>query len=156
MRSDSRLSRMLHVLLHMARHDQPYTSEQIARMLNTNPVVVRRTMAGLREAGYVRSEKGHGGGWTLTADLQAVTLLDIHQAVGGPHLFAIGNESDNPQCAVERVVNAALDESLRAAEALLIARLRAIKLADLVREFDDICGATIGKAAASHQEPSSV
>lgn len=156
MRSDSRLSRMLHVLLHMARHEQPFTSEQIARMLNTNPVVVRRTMAGLREAGYVRSEKGHGGGWTLTADLQAVTLLDIHQAVGGPHLFAIGNESDNPQCAVERVVNAALDESLRAAEALLIARLRAIKLADLVREFDDICGATGGKAAAARQPSPSV
>ncbi|MGO4775349.1 Rrf2 family transcriptional regulator, partial [Lysobacter sp. 2RAB21] len=48
MRSDSRLSRMLHVLLHMARHDQAFTSEQISRMLNTNPVVVRRTMAGLR------------------------------------------------------------------------------------------------------------
>lgn len=29
-------------------------------MLGTNPVVVRRTMAGLREAGYVKSEKGHG------------------------------------------------------------------------------------------------
>lgn len=155
MRSDSRLSRMLHVLLHMARHDQPFTSEQIARMLDTNPVVVRRTMAGLREAGYVRSEKGHGGGWTLTANLEAVTLLDIHRAVGGPHLFAIGNESDNPECAVARVVNTALDEALRAAEALLIARLQAIKLADLVREFDGMCGASGWAAAASRVPVSS-
>jgi DNA-binding IscR family transcriptional regulator len=45
-RNDSRLSRMLHVLLHMARHDAPMTSETIAKMLGTNPVVVRRTMAG--------------------------------------------------------------------------------------------------------------
>ncbi|MEZ0373290.1 MAG: transcriptional regulator, partial [Candidatus Sericytochromatia bacterium] len=30
MRTDSRLSRMLHVLLHMARHERPFTSEQIA------------------------------------------------------------------------------------------------------------------------------
>jgi DNA-binding IscR family transcriptional regulator len=45
-RTDSRLSRMLHVLLHMARHDKPFTSEQIAKMLQTNPVVVRRTMGG--------------------------------------------------------------------------------------------------------------
>ena len=136
MRSDSRLSRMLHVLLHMARHDAPFTSEQIATMLGTNPVVVRRTMAGLRDAGYVRSEKGHGGGWTIACDLAQVTLLDIHHAVGGPHLFAIGNGSDNPECAVERVVNAALDDALRQAEALLIARLGSIALADLARQFD--------------------
>src|SRR3546814_1535501 len=69
MRQDSRLSRMLHVLLHMAQHDRPATSEAIAKMLRTNPVVVRRTMAGLREAGYVRSVKGHGGGWSIARDL---------------------------------------------------------------------------------------
>src|SRR6218665_2385705 len=117
MRKDSRLSRMLHVLLHMARHDQPFTSEQIARMLDTNPVVVRRTMAGLRQAGYVHSEKGHGGGWTIVRDLESITLLDIHKAVGGPRIFAIGNEHDDPQCAVERVVNAALEDALNEAEA---------------------------------------
>ena len=104
---------MLHVLLHMARHDGPATSDTIAKMLGTNPVVVRRTMAGLRDAGYVRSEKGHGGGWSIACDLATVSLLDIHRAVGGPTLFAIGNESDNPECAVEQVVNAALDDALR-------------------------------------------
>ncbi|HYE44453.1 MAG TPA: Rrf2 family transcriptional regulator, partial [Caulobacter sp.] len=62
MRKDSRLSRMLHVLLHMAQRHEPMTSDAIAQMLGTNPAVVRRTMAGLRDAGYVRSEKGHGGG----------------------------------------------------------------------------------------------
>ncbi len=36
---------MLHVLLHMARHAEPFTSELTARMFGTNPVVVRRTMA---------------------------------------------------------------------------------------------------------------
>ncbi|OZI42258.1 transcriptional regulator [Bordetella genomosp. 5] len=139
MRSDSRLSRMLHVLLHMARHDAPYTSEQIAKMLGTNPVVVRRTMAGLRQAGYVRSEKGHGGGWSLACDLARVTLLDVHNAVGGPRIFAIGNEVENPECGVEQVVNAALDDALRQAEALLVERLGRIALADLAREFDVLC-----------------
>ncbi|MZC01638.1 transcriptional regulator, partial [Salmonella enterica subsp. enterica serovar 4,12:i:-] len=43
MRNDTRLSRMLHVLIHMSRHDRPATSDNIAEMLNTNPVVVRRT-----------------------------------------------------------------------------------------------------------------
>ena len=40
MRNDSRLSRMLHVLIHMDRHEHSATSEMIAKMLNTNPVVV--------------------------------------------------------------------------------------------------------------------
>lgn len=141
MRKDSRLSRMLHVLLHMARHDGPMTSEHIARMLQTNPVVVRRTMAGLRDAGYVRSEKGHGGGWAIVADLETVTLLDVHRAVGGPTLFAIGSEQANPACAVEAAVNAALDDALREAEALLVARLGAVSLAELARAFDARCTA---------------
>lgn len=144
MRTDSRLSRMLHVLLHMARHDGPATSDTIAKMLGTNPVVVRRTMAGLRNAGYVRSEKGHGGGWSIACDLATVSLLDIHRAVGGPTLFAIGNESDNPECAVEQVVNAALDDALRDAEALLIARLGAVSLAELATAFDGKCQERLG------------
>lgn len=115
------------------------TSEAIARMLGTNPVVVRRTMAGLRDAGYVRSEKGHGGGWAIATELRNVSLLDVHRAVGGPRLFAIGNGHSNPDCAVEKVVNAAVDDALRDAEALLVARLGAVSLAELARAFDAHC-----------------
>ncbi|CAN7564010.1 Rrf2 family transcriptional regulator [Aquipseudomonas alcaligenes] len=152
MRKDSRLSRMLHVLLHMARHDQPFTSEQIARMLDTNPVVVRRTMAGLRQAGYVSSEKGHGGGWTLAGDLETITLLDIHNAVGGPRIFAIGIENETPECAVERVVNAALEDALNQAEALLIDRLGVITLAELARDFDVLCKTSGWGVEGRHEE----
>jgi len=147
-RNDSRLSRMLHVLLHMARHEGPMTSEAIARMLGTNPVVVRRTMAGLRDAGYVRSEKGHGGGWVIATPLQNVSLLDVHRAVGGPRLFAIGHENGNAECAVEKAVNTAVEGVLREAEALLVARLGAVSLAELARDFDAQCDAA-GWAGAS-------
>ena len=56
MARDSRLSRMLHVLLHIDQAERGLTSDEIGRMLDTNPVVIRRTMAGLREQGYVTSE----------------------------------------------------------------------------------------------------
>ena len=137
MRKDSRLSRMLHVLLHMAQRREPMTSGAIAQMLGTNPAVVRRTMAGLRNAGYVHSEKGHGGGWLLLADLAKVSLLDIHRAVGGPRIFVIGADNADPACAVERAVNAALGDALRDAEALLIAKLGNVSLADLALSFGD-------------------
>jgi Rrf2 family protein len=138
-RRDSRLSRMLHVLLHMARHDRPFTSEQISKMLTTNPVVVRRTMAGLRKAGFVRSEQGKGGGWTLAVPLTEVSLLDVYRAVGSPGLFAIGTEGAGETCGVARVVDQALEDSLQGAERLLLERFESTTLADLAEEFDRLC-----------------
>lgn len=90
---DSRLSGVLHVLLHMAERDGPTTSDMLARAMDTNPVVIRRVMAGLRDRGYVQSEKGHGGGWTIACDLGAVTLRDIYEALGRPELLAVGNRA---------------------------------------------------------------
>lgn len=46
MRKDHRLSRALHVLIHMDKIRDPVTSEDIASMINTNPVVVRRLSRG--------------------------------------------------------------------------------------------------------------
>lgn len=134
MKRDSRLSITLHALLHMAER-QIITSDELAACLSTNPVVVRRTMAGLREAGLVRSEKGHGGGWSLARDLATVSLADVHEALGEPAFFAIGNRTESPGCLVEQAVNTAMDGALRDAEALLLDRLRGISLADLSEDF---------------------
>jgi Rrf2 family protein len=131
MRRDSRLSGVLHVLLHMAQQDGPSTSEEMAKAMSTNPVVIRRIMAGLREQGYVRSEKGHGGGWTLARDLSKVTVRDIYTALGCPSLLAIGNRTESPGCIVEQAVNAALGKSLQDAEALLLSRFGEVTLAVL-------------------------
>ena len=133
---DSRLSRMLHVLIHMDRHLKRATSAAISKMLGTNPVVVRRMMAGLRDRGYVLSEKGHGGGWELTCDLSSITLLDVYEAVGAPPLFSIGPSTEHPECLVEQAVDARMHETLQAAETLLRERLGAITVAELAQDFD--------------------
>jgi len=107
------------------------TSEVLARAMDTNPVVIRRIMAGLRDQGYVRSERGHGGGWTLARDLSQVTLRDVYTAIGRPPLLAIGNRTESPGCLVEQEVNAALGEAFRDAEALVLSRLGEVTLASL-------------------------
>lgn len=135
MKNDSRLSGVLHVLLHMAEHDGPVTSEVLARAMTTNPVVIRRIMAGLRDQGYVRSEKGHGGGWTLACDLSRVTLRDIYSALGSPSLLALGNRTEAPGCLVEQAVNSALNQAFHDAEALLLRRLGEVTLAMLSADF---------------------
>ncbi|MFT0546368.1 Rrf2 family transcriptional regulator [Allopusillimonas ginsengisoli] len=136
MRRDSKLSSVLHVLLHMAHIKRPLTSQELAGYLKTNPVLVRRVLAGLRTRGYVASDKGHGGGWSLVCDLQKVTLRDIYEAVGTPTIFAMGNRSENPACLVEQAVNSALGEAFREAEELLITRLNGVTLADLSAGFN--------------------
>ena len=135
MKRDGRLSGVLHVMLHLAEVDGPVTSETMAKAMQTNPVVVRRIMAGLRDAGFVRSEKGHGGGWSIARDLASITLLDIHSALGAPELFAIGNRTEAPECLVEQAVNSALDSAVQEAEALLLGRLKTVTLADLSADF---------------------
>ena len=135
MRRDSRLSGVLHVLLHMAEFEGPATSEMLARAMKTNPVVVRRLMSGLRDAGLVESAKGHGGGWALSRPLDAVTLADIHEALGSPGFFAMGHRDDNPSCLVEQSVNAALSAACLEAEALLMKRLKTVTLAALAADF---------------------
>ncbi|KHL25453.1 Rrf2 family transcriptional regulator [Croceibacterium mercuriale] len=135
MKRDSRLSGVLHVLLHMAEIDGPATSEMMARAMQTNPVVIRRILAGLRDAGFVRSEKGHGGGWTIARDLASITLRDVYAALGSPELFALGNRTEAPGCLVEQAVNAALDDAFRDAEAMLLDRFGAVTLAQLSADF---------------------
>jgi DNA-binding IscR family transcriptional regulator len=123
----------------MAEEEGPVTSEVLANAMQTNPVVIRRTMAGLREQGYVRSTKGHGGGWTLDCDLSQVTLLDIYIALGRPPLLAIGSRTKAHGCLVEEAVDAALNQALHEAQERLLSRFGEISLsilsADLSRRL---------------------
>lgn len=139
------MSGVLHILLHMAQQDGPVTSDILAQAMDTNPVVVRRIMAGLRSAGYVRSDKGHGGGWTLTCDLEQVTLRDIYDALGEPTLLAIGSRTETPGCLVEQAVNAALNQAFHDAETLLLASFGTVTLAML---NDDIRGRIAARTGA--------
>lgn len=111
------------------------TSETLAQCMSTHPVVVRRTMGLLRDAGLVAADRGHGGGWRIAVDLSKVTLRQLHEALGEPALFAVGNRSEHPDCLVEQVVNAALDTAFADAEALLMRRFEAVTLAELAAEF---------------------
>lgn len=135
MKSSSRLSDVLHILLHLAQADSPLTSDALASAICTNPVVLRRLMVGLREAGFVTSEKGHGGGWSMAAPLDRVTLHDVHVALGAPALVSLGFREDQPQCLVAQVVNESLQSAMQEAETTLLARLQGITLADLSARF---------------------
>lgn len=130
MRSE-RLSAALHVLLHMAeRPEKPMTSEEMAECARTNPVVIRRTFAGLREAGIVTSVKGHGGGWRLARAASAVSVAEIQRALG-ERVVSLTSMEAPPSCLLLRAVLHSLDEAMQEAEQVLDRRLSTLTLADL-------------------------
>ena len=134
MKRDSRLSITLHALVHMAESPCALTSEQLAAQAGCNPVVIRRTLAGLRRARLVRSEKGHGGGWSLVRSVERITLGDVYDALGTPTIFAMGDRTESPGCLVEQAVNRAMREAFGEAESLLVSRLRAVSIAEVLAD----------------------
>ena len=130
--SDTRLARMMHVLVHMQLLGGSETSEVIASMLNTNPVVVRRTMGLLRDAGLVSSAGGRSGGWKLARAAETITMLDVHRALDG-QVVAVGLSRDHAQCPVEQSVNHLLGHAMEQAEARFFEELARVTVAALAQ-----------------------
>lgn len=131
MKRDSRLARMIHVLIHMGLLGGRETSETIAKMLNTNPVVVRRTMGALKRKGVVGSEGGRGGGWVLLRPLDELTVLDVQKALDEGTLLPAGVSEDHPSCPVERATNAALVQAFERAQHTLLGEFAELKLSTI-------------------------
>jgi Rrf2 family protein len=135
MKRSERLSAALHVLVHMAaRPDAALTSAEMAAFVGTNPVVIRRGFAGLRQAGIVASAKGHGGGWRLARPPEAITLAEIQHALGERVVSLTAFDVPQPTCLILRAVTAALDEAMHEAERALDRRLATLTLADIAAD----------------------
>jgi Rrf2 family protein len=112
----SKLTVGIHILTLLAlTQDEVVTSEYIAGSVNTNSVVIRRLLGLLREAGYVESRGGVGGGWTLKVKPERITLLDVVRAVEPEgETIALHKSDPNPLCPVgrniQRVLKGVYDE----------------------------------------------
>ncbi|HYH79085.1 MAG TPA: Rrf2 family transcriptional regulator [Longimicrobium sp.] len=98
----SRVAVAVHVLAYMAwKRSEAQTSERIASSVNTNPVVVRRIVGALRNAGMVSVQAGVGGGATLAREPGDITLLDVYRAVeDGDELFSLHPSEPSRSCNV--------------------------------------------------------
>jgi DNA-binding IscR family transcriptional regulator len=92
--------------------------------------VIRRALAGLREAGFVRSAAGHGGGWSLARDPKDISLGEVCRALGERLLFAIDLAAPSG-CGVQAAVTDVMDGFLHDAEAMLLERLDRVSIASL-------------------------
>jgi len=131
MKRNSRLSLALHTLGHMASApERMQTSANIAAHAGTNPVVVRRVLGKLREAGLLESEKGHAGGWRLARAPSEITLADVYLALD-ESLIASPTADDAPKCSVEHVLQKKVASVMHDIEQSLITRLAATTIAEV-------------------------
>lgn len=112
------------------------TGDFIAGSVGTNPVIIRRIMGMLKQAGLVAVRPGVGGASLLRAPDQ-ITLLDIYQAVDVTdegQLFSI-HADPNPQCPVGRNIEAVLRTEMLEAQRAMEQRLAQVTLSQLITQF---------------------
>jgi Rrf2 family protein len=124
MSTNSRFAVAVHVLTLMAwSDDEPLKSEQVAKSVNTNPVVIRRILCELAEARLVVSQTGSAGGSRLSRQPGQITLLDVYHAVECGGVFSLHRHPPSRRCPIgvniETVLGEVLEEVNSAVEHVL-------------------------------------
>jgi Rrf2 family protein len=139
---NSRFSTAVHILLLLASMPgERLTSEFIAASVGTNPVVIRRQLASLREAGLVESKGARGGGWALGLDPARITLKMVRHSLGAEARFRMHSNEPHPQCAVGQNVRGVLEEVYEEADRAVMRSLEEWTIADLLKRVRRVAGA---------------
>ena len=122
MNTSSRFIVATHILVSMAVRkilsfeNKVLNSEMLALSVNTNPVVIRRTIGLLKEAGLVESQSGPKGGAILAKAPADITLANVHKAVDNAGLFHMHYCEPNQMCGVGKNIQASLFDILEEAK----------------------------------------
>lgn len=105
MSANSRFTVAVHALCWLGLAEQrgrpTLSSKEVAASLASHPVLVRRTLAPLRDAGLVRvAGLGPGAGWSLARSADSITLYDVYRVLGSETPFALHPHEPNAECPV--------------------------------------------------------
>ena len=120
MQISSRFTVALHIFtcVDTFKDDYKVTSDFLASSINTNPVIIRKILTQLKNAGLINVARGTGG-IELTRDLSEISdLFRFHEA-------------PNPECPVGRNIHALLDDKLKAIQDAMEAEMKKYTLLDL-------------------------
>ncbi|WP_415325750.1 Rrf2 family transcriptional regulator [Chryseobacterium sp. MMS23-Vi53] len=104
--NNTRFATAIHIMTLLAESPQDWlTSEWMAGSININPVIVRKELSILREAGLIISRQGKVGGSQLAKKADSITISDIYLAVKNTEVLGKKNNNPNPACSVGRNIN---------------------------------------------------
>ncbi len=134
---NEQFSSALYLLMTLAYHrERKMNSKEIALGLKTNPVVVRRLMALLSEAGLIISRKGRDGGVRLAQAPEKVTLADIYKAVEIPEMISEFQKPALKNCKVSCSMKKIVSQVSSTLEKDINKSLTKTKLSDLLIKVD--------------------
>lgn len=136
MAGNTKFAVALHVILVLAKHEGGYiSSDLLAESVRTNPVVIRRLLGILSDAGLVETKAGKAGGARLARGVEEITAYDIYLAVLDDELFPKPDKGENRECVVSCSMKRILDEVSERASGGLKATLGTLSVGELLRRL---------------------
>jgi rrf2 family transcriptional regulator len=134
MQISSRFTVALHIFtcVDTFKDDYKITSDFLAGSINTNPVIIRKILSQLKNAGLITVARGTGG-ITPTRPLKEITFYDVYEAiepVENGDLFNF-HADPNPKCPVGRNIHALLDDKLKVIQLAMENEMRKYTIDDL-------------------------
>lgn len=111
------------------------TSDVLASSINVNPVIIRKLLKQLKDAGIINVIRGSGGASTAKPTNE-ITLLDIYNAVEcveSGKLFHF-HENPNKLCPVGKNIHHILDSKLDRVQRAMEMELQSVTLADIMND----------------------
>ncbi len=123
MQISSRFTIALHIFACVDTFKDEYkvTSDFLAASINTNPVIVRKILSQLKNAGLINVARGTGG-ITFTRPPADITFLDVYEAI---------EPVENGECPVGRNIHGLLDGKLLAIQSAMETEMKKYTIADI-------------------------
>ena len=140
MADSQRFAVAMHMLMILAAHKagrpgQAVTSGEMAKSVNANPVVLRRVISALAQAGVVATRAGANGGVWLARQPQEIALDCVRQAVDdGPVVCCRTNLNDD--CPVAQAAAGVINGVAERVDGAIQASLASVTLGDLVKQLE--------------------
>ncbi len=136
--ASNRFSIAIHALGLLARaEDKPLKSEQIACLVKTNPVVIRRILSELRRAQIVVSQAGAAGGTRLTRKPEEILLVEIYRVIESRQIFALHRRKPDEKCEIGQSIEVVLLQIQNKLDRAIEEGLGKMTLAEVLRMVED-------------------
>lgn len=137
MQVSSRFTIAIHIFscINTFQNEHKITSEFLASSIQVNPVIIRKLLGQLKEAGLIEVKRGFGGA-SLAKKPSEITLLDVFEAVESlddGKLFHF-HENPNPECPVGRSIHPVLDGRLEQIQTAMEREMQSITLEDVFND----------------------
>lgn len=119
----------LHTMLHLAvaTPEKPMGVQQLAQQQKLSPTYLSKILTKLVKEGMVQSASGANGGYSLKANWESISFLDIIHAIEGKASLFDCDVDHGPNCLIQQV--------MVSAEEKMEEELRNVKIADLAKEI---------------------